>query len=269
MTTERYRVPPDRPFSLQDIDPNDTGGIATKDEGKPLLAAERDRIRMLQERLYAEDRQSLLIILQATDTGGKDGTIKHVFRGVNPQGCRVWSFKEPSHDELAHDFLWRYHQKTPARGMMTIFNRSHYEEVLVVRVKQLVPEAVWCQRYDAINDFERMLTANGTRVIKFYLHISRDEQKRRLQARLDNPDKRWKFAIGDLDDRRRWDDYQRAFEDAITRCSTPDAPWYVIPANHKWYRNLAVARIIADTLEEMNPQFPPPEEGLDEIVIED
>lgn len=267
ITIDTYRVQPNAPFALGAVDPEDTGGIASRDEGKALLAAERKRIQALQERLYAESRQSLLVILQATDTGGKDGTIKNVFRGVNPQGCRVWSFREPSAEELAHDFLWRYHQRTPAKGMITVFNRSHYEEVLVVRVKGLVPEDVWERRYDAINDFERMLTTSGTRILKFYLHISRDEQARRLQARLDDPEKHWKFSIGDLDDRKRWDDYQRAFEDAIVRCTTLEAPWHVIPANHKWYRNLVVARTIADSLEEMDPQYPPSEDNLDKVKI--
>ena len=269
ITSDPYRVQPGIPFALDDIDPNDTGNVAFREEGRALLAAERQRIIALQERLYAEARQSLLVILQATDTGGKDGTIKNVFKGVNPQGCRVWSFREPSAEELAHDFLWRYHQKTPGAGMITVFNRSHYEEVLVVRVKELVPREVWETRYDMINDFERMLAANGTRILKFYLHISREEQKERLQARLDNPEKRWKFSVGDLADRERWDDYQAAFQDAITRCSTPAAPWHVIPANHKWYRNLVVARTIADTLEEMDPQFPPPPDGLDTVRIPD
>jgi PPK2 family polyphosphate:nucleotide phosphotransferase len=269
MSVDTYRIRPKSPISLADIDPDDTGGIATKEEGEALLKLERKRIDDLQERLYAEHKQSLLVILQATDTGGKDGTIKHVFRGVNQQGCRVWSFKEPTPEELAHDFLWRYHEKTPGDGMITIFNRSHYEDVLVVRVKDLVPKDVWSRRYDAINDFERMLTASGTRVVKFYLHISREEQKKRLQARLDDPAKHWKFSVGDLDDRARWTAYQRAFEDAINCCTTAEAPWYVIPANHKWYRNLAIARIVAGTLDEMNPQFPEPGTDLSGIVIPD
>jgi len=203
------------------------------------------------------------------DTGGKDGTISHVFEGVNPQGCQVWPFKVPTPEELDHDFLWRHHTKTPGRGMMTIFNRSHYENVLVVRVHQLIPEQIWKARYDQINDFEQLLAANNTTILKFYLHISKDEQKRRLESRLQNPDKRWKFAIGDLKERELWDDYMKAYEDAINKCSTNYAPWYVLPANKKWYRNLVVARTIADTLESMNPQFPQPEEGLENVTIPD
>ena len=203
------------------------------------------------------------------DTGGKDGAIKDVFRGVNPQGCRVWSFKAPSAEELSHDFLWRYHQKAPARGMITIFNRSHYEDVLVVRVKDIVPESVWRPRYDLINEFEEMLARSNTMVIKFYLHISKAEQKHRLESRLKDPNKHWKFSSGDLKERAYWDEYMAAFEDALNHCSTDHAPWYVVPANKKWYRNLVVARTIADTLEAMAPQFPPGEKGLDKIVVPD
>lgn len=256
-------------IDLQTIDPNDTGHFTDKANARELLKLERKRISAVQERLFAEDRQSLLVVLQATDTGGKDGTIRNVFKGVNPQGCRVWSFGVPTDEELAHDALWRYHQRTPARGMIEVFNRSQYEEVLVVRVKELVDEATWMRRYDEINDFERLLASNGTRILKFYLHISKDEQKERLQSRLDEPEKHWKFRAGDLDDRARWDDYQVAFEDAINRCATPHAPWFVVPANRKWYRNLVVAKTIADALEDMNPQFPPEELGLDQAVIPD
>ncbi len=256
-------------IDLEAVDPDDTGAYVDKAVAKELLKVERKRIAAVQPRLFAETRQSLLVVLQATDTGGKDGTIRNVFKGVNPQGCRVWGFGVPSDDELAHDALWRYHLRTPARGMITVFNRSQYEEVLVVRVKELVDEAVWRRRYDEINDLERLLANNGTRILKFYLHISKDEQKDRLQSRLDEPEKHWKFRAGDLDDRARWNDYQAAFQDAINRCSTPQAPWYVVPANRKWYRNLVVARTIADALEEMDPQFPPEESGLDEIVIPD
>jgi PPK2 family polyphosphate:nucleotide phosphotransferase len=269
MTVDSYRVQAGSRVKLNAIDPGDTGDVADKNEGKALLKVERKRIVELQERLFAERRQSLLVILQATDTGGKDGTIKDVFKGVNQQGCRVWPFKVPTEEELAHDFLWRYHQETPRDGMITIFNRSHYEDVLVVRVKDLVPKDEWSLRYGAINDFERRLAENGTRILKFYLHISKEEQRERLQARLDDPAKHWKFSVGDLEDRRLWDDYQEAFQDAISKCSTAEAPWYVIPANHKWYRNLAIARIVAGTLEEMNPQFPPPEADLDKVTIPD
>jgi len=264
-----YRVEPGETVKLADIDPNDTGPYRAKDQVQEELDHQRDRIQDLQERLYAEHKQSLLIVLQAMDTGGKDGTISHVFEGVNPQGCQVWSFKVPSIEELAHDFIWRCHEKAPPRGMITIFNRSHYEDVLVVRVKSLVPEAIWRERYDQINQFERTLARNDTTIIKFFLYISRDEQKRRLESRLEDPTKHWKFASNDVKERAYWDDYMQAYEDAIGKCSTAYAPWYVVPANKKWFRNLTVARTIADTLEAMNPQFPPAEEGIDRIEIPD
>jgi PPK2 family polyphosphate:nucleotide phosphotransferase len=254
---------------LLEIDPNECEHYRRKKDVADELERHRTRIALLQERLYAEQERSLLIVLQAMDTGGKDGTIKHVFRGVNPQGCQVWSFKAPSPEELAHDFLWRYHERTPRRGMITIFNRSHYEDVLVVRVKNLVPENVWRHRYEMINEFEHMLTLNNTTIIKFFLYISRDEQQRRLQARLDDPEKHWKFSSNDLKERAFWDDYMAAYEEMINRCSTEHAPWYVVPANHKWYRNLVIARTIADTLEAMNPQFPPAEAGLERVTIPD
>src|SRR5215213_2246485 len=219
------------------------------------LKKQRRRIQDLQERLYAENERGLLIVLQAMDTGGKDGTIKHVLSGVNPQGCRVSSFKAPSAEESNHDFLWRYHKSAPARGRIGIFNRSHYEDVLVVRVKDLVPEEIWRERYHQINDFERNLSNDGISVLKFFLHISKDEQKRRLQSRLNNPDKLWKFSSADIKERAFWDDYQQAYEDALTNCSTGHAPWYVVPANKKWYRNL-VARTIPDTLAAIGPQYP-------------
>lgn len=267
--TGDYRVQSGFTVGLDEWNPNDTGEIPDKETGRALLKIERERISSWQERLYAEGKQSLLVIFQATDTGGKDGAIKHGFKGVNQQGIRTWAFGVPSQLELAHDFLWRIHQRTPEHGIITIFNRSHYEDVLVPRVKDIVPREVWEPRYELINAFEQTLVHHGTRVIKFYLNISKDEQKERLQARLDNPEKHWKFNKGDLADRALWDEYRSAYEELLTRCSTDDAPWYIIPANKKWYRDLAIARIVADTLEEMNPQFPPPEEGLDEIVISD
>ncbi|MDP9379195.1 MAG: polyphosphate kinase 2 family protein [Chloroflexota bacterium] len=265
----RYRVEPGATVRLSEIDPDESEHYTKKKEVEDELDRQRDRIRDLQARLYAENRQSLLIVLQAMDTGGKDGTIRGVFQGVNPQGCQVWSFKAPSAEELEHDFLWRYHDKTPPRGLIHIFNRSHYEDVLVVRVKNLVHEDVWRHRYNMINEFEHMLSLNNTVVIKFYLHISKDEQKRRLESRLKDPNKHWKFSSNDLKERAYWDEYMLAFEDAISNCSTGYAPWYVVPANKKWYRNLVIARTIADTLEAMNPQFPKAEEGLDKIVIGD
>jgi PPK2 family polyphosphate:nucleotide phosphotransferase len=265
----RYRVEPGERVSLAAIDPDETEHYRKKKDVAKELEKQRRRIQGLQARLYAEYERGLLIVLQAMDTGGKDGTIKHVFSGVNPQGCRVSSFKTPSAEESNHDFLWRYHKSAPARGRIGIFNRSHYEDVLVVRVKRLVPEEIWIERYGQINDFERNLSLDGITVLKFFLHISKDEQKRRLQSRLDNPDKRWKFSSDDIKERAFWDDYQAAFEDALTNCSTGHAPWYVVPANKKWYRNLVIARTIADTLAKIDPQFPPAEEGLEKVQIPD
>jgi PPK2 family polyphosphate:nucleotide phosphotransferase len=265
----RWRVEPGTGMRLADIDPNESEHYGRKKDVADELKRHRDRISDLQARLYGEHRRSLLIVLQAMDTGGKDGTIKAVFAGVNPQGCQVWSFKAPSNEEADHDFLWRYHNKVPSKGMIHIFNRSHYEDVLIVRVKELVPESVWRPRYQAINQFEEALSASGVTVLKFFLHISKDEQKRRLESRLQDPDKRWKFSSSDLKERAYWDDYQAAFEDAVNVCSTPFAPWYVIPANKKWYRNLVVARTIADTLEAMDPRYPPAEKGLDKVEVPD
>ena len=265
----RYRIDPGETVRLADISPGDCEGYASKSDAASELDRHQERISELQERLYAEQRRSLLIVLQAMDTGGKDGAIKHVFGGVNPQGCRVWSFKVPSSEERAHDFLWRYHLRTPSRGMITIFNRSHYEDVLVARVRGLAPEARWGERYDTIRDFERTLARESIVVVKFFLHISKDEQKRRLEARLRDPSKRWKFAHADIEERAYWDDYQRAYEDALNATSTPYAPWYVVPADKKWFRNLVIARTIAGTLEAMDPQYPQPEDGLDEIVVPD
>ena len=268
---ENHRVDDPAIFRLATCDPDSTGGFDSDDKhaAKDALKAERKRMRALQERLYAEHGQSLLVVMQATDTGGKDSTIRRVFKGTNPQGVRVWSFKEPSQEELDHDFLWRYHAHTPGKGMIAVFNRSHYEDVLIVRVKELVPETVWGNRFEHINDFEQLLSESGTRIVKFFLNISKDEQAERLQDRLDEPEKHWKFNSADLEERARWDAYQEAFEDAIRRTSTTQAPWHVVPANHKWYRDLVVARAINATLEEMDPRFPPPEEGLDDIVIPD
>jgi PPK2 family polyphosphate:nucleotide phosphotransferase len=265
----RWRVEPGSGIRLADVDPDESEHYQRKKDVADELKHHRARIADLQARLYGEQKRSLLIVLQAMDTGGKDGTIKGVFAGVNPQGCQVWSFKAPSNEEAAHDFLWRYHQKAPPKGMIHIFNRSHYEDVLIVRVKDLVPEPVWRPRYDAINQFEYALTADGVTVLKFFLHISKDEQKRRLESRLADPDKRWKFSSNDLKERAYWEDYQAAFEDAVNECSTAYAPWYVIPANKKWYRNLVVARTIADTLEAMDPRFPAAEQGLDKVEIPD
>lgn len=261
-------VQPGAGLDLCAIDTKADGGME-KEAAREALLVERGRIRDLQERLYAEHRRSLLVVFQAIDTGGKDGTIRSVFEGVNPQGCRVWSFKVPSSEERDHDFLWRYHAKVPGRGMIGVFNRSHYEDVLVVRVKSLEPEPVWRLRYDLINDFERMLTLSGVTVLKFFLHISKDEQKERLEARIADPEKHWKFDAADLVERRSWDAYQEAFTDALTRCSTPHAPWHVVPADRKWYRNLLVARTIANTLAAMDPRYPDAQPGVAELTVPD
>ena len=236
--------------------PDATPGCKDKEEAAERLAKNLERIDELQYRLYAEARRSLLIVLQGMDTSGKDGVIRKTMTVFNPQGCKVWPFKVPTHEEAAHDFLWRIHRATPARGEVAIFNRSHYEDVLVVRVHDLVPREVWSGRYDVINDFESYLNRNGTEVIKFFLHISRKEQRDRLLARLEAPTKRWKFSDADLAERTHWQSYQRAYEDALARCSTRHAPWYVIPADRKWYRDLAVSEIVADVLDKMDPKLP-------------
>jgi len=264
----RWVVPPGARFALADRDPADTAGApGGKDETREHVERLTAQLFDLQARLYAESRQALLVVLQAMDAGGKDGTIKHVFTGTNPQGVKVTSFKAPTEEELAHDFLWRVHAAAPRHGFIAIFNRSHYEDVLVVRVHELVPESVWRGRYRHINDFEALLADAGTRVVKLFLHISREEQAERLQARLDDPTKRWKFRRGDLDERARWDDYMAAFEEAIARTSTEHAPWHVVPADHKWFRDWAVSRIVVDALEAMDPRYPEPAEGLDGVRI--
>ncbi len=222
----------------------------------------------LARRLYAENQRSVLLLLQGMDTSGKDGTIRTVMQGINPTSCQVVSFKKPSLEELEHDFLWRVHKRVPQKGNIGIFNRSHYEDVLIVRVHSLVPESVWSQRYDRINDFEKLLTTCGTVVIKCFLHISKETQRERLQARIDDEADHWKFNIGDLAERKRWDEYQQAYEVALKKCSTPHAPWHIIPSDRKWYRNLAVSQLLRKTLEELNPQFPPPEADLEGLVVE-
>jgi PPK2 family polyphosphate:nucleotide phosphotransferase len=260
-----YRIAPGESFSLSDRDCADTGSD-TGDEELPELV---ERIADLQARLYAEETRALLVVLQGIDAAGKDSTVAHVFRGTNPQGVRVYSFKEPTNDEAAHDFLWRYHRDTPADGMIHVFNRSHYEDVLVVRVKGLVEEKRWRSRYDSINDFERMLSREGTTILKFFLHISKDAQLDRFKERLEREDKHYKFSANDVRERRNWDAYQEAYEDALRFTSTEWAPWHVIPSDHKWYRNLTVARIVADTLERLDPRWPEPEEDLERFAAEE
>jgi PPK2 family polyphosphate:nucleotide phosphotransferase len=269
--SRRWLVPPGRPVRLAAIEPDSTAGApggGDRDETAGASAELNGQLADLQERLWAEGTRALLVVLQAMDTGGKDGTIKRVFGGVNPQGVRVVGFKAPTPDELAHDFLWRAHKATPARGEIAIFNRSHYEDVLIVRVHGWITPEVCRERYEAINAFERTLTANGTRVVKVMLHISKDEQAERLRKRLDKPEKRWKFNPTDLDERKRWDDYQRAYEDAVGATSTVDAPWYVVPADRKWYRDWAVLTIIVEALRAMDPQYPEPADDLSGITIE-
>ncbi len=221
-----------------------------------------------QRALWAEGQQKLLIVLQAMDAGGKDGTIRKLFMGVNPQGVHVASFKAPSVREQAHDFLWRVHRDVPAAGMIGVFNRSHYEDVLVVRVNRLAPREVWEPRYQQINDFERLLAETDTRILKFYLHISREEQRKRFQDRLDRPEKNFKFSLDDLEKRKQWDDYQVAYEDALTRCTTDWAPWHVIPSDQKWYRNLAIMRTVVKTLEDMNPRYPTIDYDPEQVKID-
>jgi PPK2 family polyphosphate:nucleotide phosphotransferase len=266
---KQHRVKPGAKLDLSKIDPGSTPGFKGKrKQADERLLALNGRLEVLQEALWAEHRRKVLVVLQGMDTSGKDGTISHVFEGVNPLGVRVVAFKAPTPEELDHDFLWRVHAKVPGQGEMVIFNRSHYEDVLVARVMKLVPPEVWRPRYDQINDFERLLAETGTVILKFFLHISKDEQKERLQARLDDPRKRWKFRKGDLIDRAHWDQYMEAYEEALVRTSHKHAPWYVVPADKKWYRNLFIAEVLVQALEDLKIKVPEPEEDLEGVVIE-
>lgn len=240
-------IDPGAKVDLADYSTDTTKGL-DKAAALERIESLKDEIRDLQELLYAASQNSLLIVLQGMDTSGKDGTVRKVLGGIDPLGCRVWSFKEPTPLELAHDFLWRVHAKTPEKGMMTVFNRSQYEDVLIVRVKNLAPKSVWKKRYDQINEFEQLLTDSGTIMLKFFLHISKDEQKQRLLAREQDPVKAWKLSVSDWAERQYWSQYQSAYEDALSKCSTKTAPWLVVPADHKWYRDLAIAQAIVDTL---------------------
>ncbi|HEY0457105.1 MAG TPA: polyphosphate kinase 2 family protein, partial [Verrucomicrobiae bacterium] len=251
---KHFKVALGSAIKLRDVDADFSGPYKHKEEAAEPLESSLKEIFDLQLKLYAESRRALLIVVQAMDTGGKDGLIRSVFSGVNPQGCRVTSFKAPSAEEAAHDFLWRIHQAVPPKGYLGIFNRSQYEEVLTVRVHKLLPKNVWAARYEQINAFEKLLAQNGVVILKFYLHISKDEQKKRLQSRIDDPLKNWKFEPNDLKERALWDDYSKAYEEALTRCSTKWAPWFIIPANKKWFRNLAVAKIIEHTMKGMDIQ---------------
>lgn len=264
---DRYRVRPGTQIDLSAWDPRETAAFdGDKGDGKDALDELNKRLEDLQELFWAEHKHRLLVVLQAMDAGGKDGTIRHVFEGVNPQGVRVANFKVPTRKEIAHDYLWRIHREVPGDGEIVIFNRSHYEDVLVVRVDELVPPEVWGRRYRHINDFERMLADEGTTIVKFYLHIDLEEQKDRFQDRLD--EKPWKFSFGDLEKRKQWPDYLAAYEEVLSQTSTQWAPWYVVPANRKWYRNLVVGSVLVKTLEGLGMAYPEPEEGLDNVVID-
>ncbi len=266
---KQYKVKPKTQVTLSKWDANDTSEFkGGKREGLVQLEKLNGKLESLQELLFAEHKHKVLIVLQAMDTGGKDGTIRRVFDGVNPAGVRVVGFKAPTSEELDHDFLWRVHKGAPGKGEMVIFNRSHYEDVLVVRVHNLVPQEVWSKRFDQINEFERMLAENGTTILKFYLHIDLDEQKERLQARLDDPTKHWKFRLGDLEERKLWGEYMQAYEDVLSKTSTAYAPWYIVPANRKWVRDLVISSVLVDTLEGLKMKYPESEENLEGIVIE-
>jgi PPK2 family polyphosphate:nucleotide phosphotransferase len=251
-------IKPGARVNLRRSDADATPGCRDKARAIEGLAANLAELRPLQYRLYAENRRAVLVVLQGLDAAGKDGAIRHVFAGLNPQGCRVTAFKTPTSLELAHDFLWRIHQAVPPHGEIGIFNRSHYEDVLIARVRKLVPEAVWQDRYGQINAFEQHLAANGVVLLKCFLHISRKEQTERLLARLDDPARNWKFSAGDIEERRHWDAYQQAYAEALARCSTRTAPWHIIPSDHKWYRNWAISQLLLETLRGMDLRFPPP-----------
>jgi PPK2 family polyphosphate:nucleotide phosphotransferase len=265
--SKQLRVAPGSSVSLRHIDTDERFGWT-----RPWALAELEQVKarldLLQERLAAEGDRSLLLVLQAMDAAGKDGTVRSIASGMNPAGVRVTSFKAPAGPEVARDYLWRVHAAVPERGEVGIFNRSHYEDVLVVRVKGLQPRSVWSKRYRHINEFERLLVDEGTTVVKCFLHVSRDEQRKRLQERVDDPEKRWKFRLGDLDDRRLWPKYQQAYERVLDETSTPWAPWYVVPADRNWVRNLCVAKILLRTLESMNPKVPRPHDGIEGVVVE-
>jgi len=263
---KRYRVRPNQKIKLKKIKAGDTGDFPENEEGKERAAAETQKILSeldeQQELLYANAKRALLVVLQAMDTGGKDGTIEHVMHGINPQGCIVSSFKVPTPLEASHDFLWRAHQRVPPKGYIGIFNRSHYEDVLVTRVHKMIDDKTAEQRFKDINDFERLLIRNGTVIRKFFLHISKGEQKRRLEARLDDPKKHWKFSLNDVHERKFWNHYQKVYEDALRHTSTADAPWYVVPADKKWYRNYVIGSVIVEALKEMKLKYPPAPKGI-------
>jgi PPK2 family polyphosphate:nucleotide phosphotransferase len=263
-----HRLMPGKRVRMNDLPTQADTFHSDREAAEQEFAKLREEFIELQFDLYAEGERKLLVVFQAMDAGGKDGAIRHVFKGVNPQGVQVTAFKSPSAEERARDFLWRIHKAVPAAGMIGVFNRSQYEDVLIVRVDQLVPDKVWKQRFDQINDFERYLTATGTTILKFYLHISPAEQKRRFQERLDDPKRQWKFSVEDLEKRAKWNEYMAAFDDVLERCTTEWAPWYVIPADQKWYRNLAIVRVLVDTLRNMKLKLPSPPENLAQLRID-
>lgn len=254
--------------SLKKIDPSDTGDFRSAEEAEPHLKKQLDELIKLENLLYAENRHALLIILQGMDTSGKDGTIRHVMSGLSPLGVEVKAFKGPTEEELSHDFLWRIHKALPRKGHIGIFNRSHYEDVLVVRVHDLVPRKVWKYRYEQINQFEKMLVKNNVIVLKFFLHISKGEQKRRLEQRLADPTRYWKFSMHDIEERQYWSDYRKAYEDVLRRCNTSHAPWHIVPADHKWHRNLVVAETIVQTLRDLKMEYPPPSVDISKVTVE-
>ena len=266
---DKYRVKPGQKLDLSKIDPADTSEFnGDKDDAKGALKKLVARLDALQDVLYAQQKHKLLVVLQATDTGGKDGAVRDVFSGANPQGINVVGFKVPTPEEMAHDFLWRIHKQTPRTGEIKIFNRSHYEDVLVARVHKLVPEKVWRQRYDHIAQFEKLLADEGTTILKFYLHIDKAEQKERLEARLADPNKHWKFNVGDLEERKLWSQYVKAYEEAISKTSMAYAPWYVVPSNKKWYRNLVIATAVVNALEGLKMSYPESKEDLSKVVVD-
>jgi PPK2 family polyphosphate:nucleotide phosphotransferase len=265
---QRFRVKPGARLKLKDVDPAFKGVHGDREAAEQESARYQLRLRELQALLYAERRHSLLICLQGMDTAGKDGTISHVLGAMNPQGCRAAAFREPTEEEQAHDFLWRAHRAVPAKGEVVIFNRSHYESVLIERVHDLVPKKIWSMRYEHINAFEQGLAENGTLVLKFFLHISKKKQLKRFKDRLDDPSKRWKISAADYKEREYWDDYQEAYEEALSRCSTEPAPWFIIPSDHKWFRDLAVARIVVEQLEALKLAYPKPTVDIEKIRAE-
>jgi len=262
---KRFVVEPGTKVKLSKIEASYTGKHETHETALPEIQSNVQRMAKLQYLLYADGEQSLLVVLQGLDAAGKDGLIRHLFSGMNPQGTSVFGFKQPSKDEAAHDFLWRAHRRAPAKGEVVIFNRSHYEDVLVVRVHKLVPRQVWSKRYDLINDFEKMLLQNRTTIVKFFLHISPEEQLSRFKQRLDDPARHWKISKSDYVERELWPQYMEAYEDALALTSTKHAPWYIIPANHKWFRDLAVSQIVAETMEGMGMTLPPTHVSIPEI----